>query len=919
MIKKTILVLFFISLSVIPSAWGIIPELEKLALDELYESTNGDQWLQNDGWNESDVCKRWGVTCNSDNSHVIGLKLFYNQLQGSLPNNLGNLKQLQTLFLAGNAISGTLPQSMGELSFLTHLDLSDNQLQGSIFSSLEKLSKLSFLAISNNHLSGEIPETILNLSGLIHLNLSENNLSGNIPVSIWQLPNLNNLNLSGNQFIGDVLSECSSAKYLSYLNLSNNGFTGTIPPCIGELRSLSSLYLSDNKFSGTIPSAISQLSNLVYLYLEHNSLEGNIPEFIGILYLLQTLRLNNNNLSGLLPESLGNLNQLIRLDLSNNKLTGIIPESLGNLAQLQSLYLNNNCFTGTLPDELSQCQNLKVLFIAANKIQGPIPDEWIALTSLNNSYSDFRWNALWTKNSSVKSFMDNKQQGEWETTQTTPPTSLKVEIISDSSINLSWVIPDFHPGPGKYEIYYAHDVQGPFQLFFEITDYQTQTITFSNIEPCISYYFKIKTITYPHSNNSNQVDSTFSEMVSVSILSDFNQLERDALLALYQSTDGENWINQNAWMGVNGSECSWYGIECNSDKNHVIGIQLASNKLEGELPEDIKKLSHLLRLDLRDNQLNGNIPTTIGEMKSLVHLDLSANNFEGNIPDTIGQLNDLESLMLYDNELSGIIPKSLSALTSLKRLYLEKNHLSGSLPQELSLLLQLEKIRIHSNQLIGEIPGNFALLSSLINDSSDFRWNGLYSNNPTLVNFLNICQRDNADWTKTQNIPPKNIYAGSAQENGITLFWTPIPYSVDSGGYEIYKSENADGPFQMYHTTVDKTVSSFLLSDLTPNTPSYFRIRTITRPHNNNSNTLESLFSPDLSIVYTRNFPWISDISNQTIYQNSYIDISFSVGDDTGSQQNLNVSALSSNAGLVPWENLIISGSNTSKILRVSS
>ncbi|KPA15609.1 hypothetical protein MHK_004185, partial [Candidatus Magnetomorum sp. HK-1] len=136
--------------------------------------------------------------------------------------------------------------------------------------------------------------------------------------------------------------------------------------------------------------------------------------------------------------------------------------------------------------------------------------------------------------------------------------------------------------------------------------------------------------------------------------------------------------------------------------------------------------------------------------------------------------------------------------------------------------------------------------------------------------------------------------------------------------FQIKSFKKCEGTFQLFHTTVDKTVSRFLLSDLAPDTPSYFRIRTITRPHNNNSNTLESLFSPDLSIVYTRNFPWISDISNQTIYQNSYIDISFSVGDDTGSQQNLNVSALSSNAGLVPLENLIISGSNTSKILRVS-
>jgi len=917
MIKRTILAFFFIFINIIP-AWGTIPELEKKVLDDLFESTNGPQWLQKDGWNDSDVCNRKGVTCNSDNTNVIGLKLFYNQLTGSLPTNLGNLKQLQTLFLAGNSISGSLPQSMKELSSLTHLDLSDNNLEGSIFSSIENLSNLSFLSISNNQLSGDVPDSIKYLTGLMHLNLSGNNLSGYLPASIWQLQYLSYLNLSGNQFIGDVLTDCYSAKSLSYLNLSNNRFSGSIPNSIADLTLLSSLYLSDNKFSGEIPNSIYKISQLVYLYLEHNELEGNIPETIGQLSLLQTLRLNHNKLSGSIPEQLGNLNQLIRLDLSNNSLTGIIPESFAGLAQLQSLYLNNNCITGPLPVNLHQCQNLKALFLASNIIHGQIPEEWLALTSLNDEYSDFRWNALRTDNENVKTFINKKQKGEWEKTQTLSPNNLRAVIISDSSIELSWEPPVFQLYPGKFEIYYSHDVEGPFQLFYEITDLETQTITFNNIESCIPYHFKIKTITYPHNNNLNSVDSSFSEMVSVSILSDFPQSERDALLAFYQLTDGVSWNNQYGWMGINGTECSWYGIECNSEKNHIISIQLASNNLKGDLPQDIKELSYLLRLDLRDNNLQGEIPASIGELTNLTHLDLSANNFDGNIPVAIGQLINLEALMLYDNELQGSIPKSLSNLKLLKRLYLEKNHLSGTIPRELALLFKLEKIRIHSNQLIGEIPDSFTILSSLIWNSSDFRWNGLYSNNQDLVDFLNIRQRDNMDWTKTQNIAPSNIYAGPSEENGITLFWTPIPYNVDSGGYEIFKSENAYGPFQHYHTTFDKTVSNILLSDLTPGTPAYFRIRTITQSHSNNNNTLESNFSPDISVVYNRNQPWISNIANQTIYQNTTLDISFSVGDDTALPQYLEVYAISSNESLVPSENIIISGSSTKRELSLS-
>ncbi len=38
--------------------------------------------------------------------------------------------------------------------------------------------------------------------------------------------------------------------------------------------------------------------------------------------------------------------------------------------------------------------------------------------------------------------------------------------------------------------------------------------------------------------------------------------ERDALIALYNSTDGANWSNNNNWLGAVDTECTWSGVTC---------------------------------------------------------------------------------------------------------------------------------------------------------------------------------------------------------------------------------------------------------------------------------------------------------------------------------------------------------------------
>ena len=55
--------------------------------------------------------------------------------------------------------------------------------------------------------------------------------------------------------------------------------------------------------------------------------------------------------------------------------------------------------------------------------------------------------------------------------------------------------------------------------------------------------------------------------------------DRDALLALYRSTDGPNWKYKGNW-GTDAALSDWYGVYVN-DEGRVVGLWLNGNNLRG--------------------------------------------------------------------------------------------------------------------------------------------------------------------------------------------------------------------------------------------------------------------------------------------------------------------------------------------------
>ena len=116
------------------------------------------------------------------------------------------------------------------------------------------------------------------------------------------------------------------------------------------------------------------------------------------------------------------------------------------------------------------------------------------------------------------------------------------------------------------------------------------------------------------------------------------------------------------------------------DQNSVIYIDKAMVVWKGRADEYVRNLVLLRVIDLSSNRLTGNFPDEILNLTGLVSLNLSRNSLSGRLPRDIGHLNKLESLDLSRNQFSGEIPTSMSDLHFLSHLDLSYNKLSGKIP-----------------------------------------------------------------------------------------------------------------------------------------------------------------------------------------------------------------------------------------------
>ena len=394
---------------------------DKNALVALYNATAGASWTDSANWLSEEPLGSWhGVTTDGDGL-VTGLSLASNGLVGTIPNDLVDLTNLETLQLSGNSLSGCVPGALYDVA--THdLDSagisscdkdkavlealyratdggnwtnSSNWLSGEPVSSwygvtIDSKGNVTGVSLASNGLSGTIPSELLDLTELETLHLSGNSLSGCMPEALYEVAT-HDLDSAGIPSCGqdkaplvalynatDGTSWTDSANWLSEeplgtwhgvttdgnglvtgLSLSGNGLSGTIPSELLDLTELETLHLSGNSLSGCVPGALYDVAT--------NDLDSvGIPscdqdkEPLVALYNATGGASWTNSANWLSDEPLGSWhgvttdgNGLVTgLSLANNGLSGTIPSELLDLTNLETLHLGGNSLSGCAPGAL---------------------------------------------------------------------------------------------------------------------------------------------------------------------------------------------------------------------------------------------------------------------------------------------------------------------------------------------------------------------------------------------------------------------------------------------------------------------------------------------------------------------------------------------------------------------------------------
>ena len=592
--------------------------------------------------------------------NLVTLDLSYNSIGGEGIEFLSRLSartnnSLEELNLGGNQVSGQLPDSLGIFKNLKSLDLSSNSFVGPFPNSIQHLTNLESLYLSKNSISGPIPTWIGNLLRMKRLGLSFNLMNGTIPESIGQLRELTELYLDWNSWEGVIseihfsnltkleyfslhlspknqslrfhvrpewippfsllyirISNCyvspkfpnwlRTQKRLNTIVLKNVGISDTIPEWLWKL-DFSWLDLSKNQLYGKLPNSLSFSPGAVVVDLSFNRLVGRFPLWFNVIELF----LGNNLFSGPIPLNIGELSSLEILDISGNLLNGSIPSSISKLKDLNEIDLSNNHLSGKMPKNWNDLHHLDTIDLSKNKLSGGIPSSMCSISLFNLILGDNNLSGKLSQslqNCTELHSLDlgnNRFSGEIPKWIGEKMSSLRQLCLRGNM--LTGDIPEQLCG-----LSYLH-----------ILDLALNNLS-GSIPQCLGNLTALRYVTLLNIESDDNIGGRGSYSGRMELVVKGKYMEFDSILPI------------------------------------VNLIDLSSNNIWGEIPEEITNLQTLGTLNLSQNQLIGKIPERIETMQGLETLDLSCNRLSGSIPPSMSSLTLLNHLNLSHNLLSGPLP-----------------------------------------------------------------------------------------------------------------------------------------------------------------------------------------------------------------------------------------------------------------------
>ncbi|XP_052883587.1 receptor-like protein EIX2 [Gossypium arboreum] len=479
-------------------------------------------------------------------------------------------------------------------------------------------------------------------------------VAGTISPSLLKLHHLTSLNFNSNDFNGSLIPEFfGSLKKLKLLDLSNANFRGPIPSLLGNLSMLETLRLGGNGGDVTFRHNLkemysvgklewlSHLSRLKEVDLSFTNLSNanDWSQIINHLPLLQKLSLRDCDLPSISSSSVSLTNSftsLITLDLSDNNLhsfsiypwlfnlKGPIPEDFGNMKAIQHLDLSHNLLNGSISKCIGQLSNLKVLLLVGNSFDGDVPSEahfsnliylkeyqillrigfgtqvtaqycfesFQSLTALNlgdNSFSGSLPSSLGSLTSlKMLSLRGNKFLGELPSSLQNC-TRLKFLDLSDNELS------------GEIPIWIGQRLSSLVFLSLQGNQFRGRIPH----QLCGLKYLQILDLSV------NKISGTIPSCLINNFTSMAKKESLDRRIEHHILYNGLVWFFQVRY--VDEALLTWKGTKQSYPQlGLLLAIDLSSNKLTGEIPEELNSLQELVALNLSRNIFTGKVLQKMG-------------------------------------------------------------------------------------------------------------------------------------------------------------------------------------------------------------------------------------------------------------------------------------------------------------------
>ncbi|XP_028067326.1 receptor-like protein 56 isoform X1 [Camellia sinensis] len=613
------------------------------------------------------------------------LDLSHNHFEGILPSCLSNLRSLKFFDISLNQFTGNIsPSLFGSLNSLEYIDLSHNCFEGlfsfgsfanhsnlevfELISDNDKFEvetestdwipmfQLKVLVLSNCKLSGKVPKFLLYENKLKVIDLSHNNLTGSFTNWLWvNNTGLEVLNLRNNSFVGQFC--LPSHRYINtyWMDISNNRLSGQIQANMGHIFPyIFYINLSRNAFEGGIPSSFGKISWLEYLDLSTNNLSGEVPnQLVRNCRALKILILSNNNFHGQIFSAAFNLTSIWRLQLNDNQFAGPLTNVLSKLSNLYFLDISNNYMFGKIPSSMDNMTSLGTLIIRNNSFNGEFPCALVPNVFMDAAYNLFSGSIHPSCSNPNLGYVEHMHLQGNKFTGLIPRALLNSSNLLTFDIrenSFSGSIPDSIGVASNLRIllFRGNQLSGsiPTQLC-QLTEISLMDLSNNYLDGSIPQCFG--NITFGMIGASDQAfmqtivswygRHTFYHYNGV-LERNFEIHDRDTM---YAKADEVEFVTKSR------TNFYWAG----SILNFMSGLDLSCNKLTGEIPFELGKLSSVRALNLSHNLLTGPIPKAFSNLIQMESLDLSYNNLSGNIPTELINLHFLEVFIVAHNNLSG--------------------------------------------------------------------------------------------------------------------------------------------------------------------------------------------------------------------------------------------------------------------------